>query len=209
MAASKTYLGVERGSLHVDKIFHKCAHSMCAGEEAKDSRSRDTVQVAIVVNELDIASVDAQTEARATFATAFATAVVYALAVGPVDIVVDAVKATPGTGTLRRWLQELSASRVDTVVSFTVIVDAELTVALTARINVLRNTTSKVIDVGDGGTAITSTFTEPVVVPHTGPAGIQCRAGHDPASPLCHVCLDGEPLHTLSARVLHHSHPCP
>jgi hypothetical protein len=47
-----------------------------------------------------------------------------------------------------------------------------------------------------------------VVVPHAGPAGIQCRKGHDPASPLCHVCLDGAPLQNLPARVLHHGHPC-
>jgi hypothetical protein len=192
------YQGVEHGSLQVDKVFHKCAHSMCAGEELKDSRSRDTLQVTIVVNNADISTADAQTEARATFATSFATAVANTLDVGSVDIAIDAVKAAPGTGTLRRWLQELSAAGADTLVSFTITIDAELATSLTARINMLRNTTGSTIAVGNGVIALTSTFTEPTIVPHAGPAGIQCREGHDPTSPLCHVCLDGALLQPLS-----------
>ena len=208
MAASKAYQGVERGGLHVDKVFHKCAHSMCEGEQAKDSRVRDAVHVAIDVSGVDIAATDAQTEARASFAAAFATAVADALAVGPVDIEIDAVtvaELAPGTDTLRRWLQGTFAAGADTVVSFTVTIDAELTASLTARIDMLRNTTSSTIALGNGATPLTSTFTEPLVVPHGGRAGIQCREGHDPTSPLCHVCLDGAASQAFSAAA---PHPC-
>ena len=190
VAASKSYQGIERGRLHVNKVLHKCAHSMCAGEQATDSQGRDAVQVAIAVSNVDIAATDAQTDARASFATAFATAVADALAVGPVDIKIDAVTMaglTTGTGTLRRWLQEVFSDSADTIVSFTITIDAELAASLTARISALRNTTgTSTIALGNGATALTSTFTEPIVVPHraanprgpggpTGPLGTPSR----------------------------------
>jgi hypothetical protein len=178
---------------------------MCTGEEAKDARNRDAVQVALVVSNMDIAAADAQTEARGSFAATFATAVADTLAVGPVDIAIDVVTAAAGTGAMRRWLQEVFAAGADTVVSFTITIDAELTTSLTARIDALRNTTGSIITLGNGATALTSTFTELVVVPHSGRAGIQCREGHDPTSPLCHVCLDGVALQTLSAAAPHSS----
>ena len=214
MAASRAYQGVERGGLHVDKVFHTCAHSMCEGERPTDSRVRDAVQVAIAVSGVETEARDSsedgvQTEARASFAAAFATAVADALAVGPVDIEIDAVTVAglaPGSSTLRRWLQETFAAGADTIVSFTIIIDSELTASLTARIDVLRNTTSSTIVLSNGATSLTSTFTEPMVVPHGDRAGIQCREGHDPTSPLCHVCLDGAASQAFSATRA--THPC-
>jgi hypothetical protein len=206
VAASKAYQGIERGRLHVNKVLHKCAHSMCEGEHAMNSQGQDAVQVTIAASNVDITAADAQTDARASFAGAFAAAVADALAIGPVDINIDAVttaELTLGTGTLRRWLQEVFTAGVDTVVSFTITVDAELTASLTARIGALRNTTDSTIVLGSGATALTSTFTEPIVVPRGGRTGIHCREGHDPTSPLCHVCLDGAVLKTLSATAPH------
>ena len=111
----------------------------------------------------------------------------------------------PGSSTLRRWLQETFAAGADTIVSFTIIIDSELTASLTARIDELRNTTGSTIALSNGATSLTSTFTEPMVVPHGDRAGIQCREGHDPTSPLCHVCLDGAASQAFSAAA---THPC-
>jgi hypothetical protein len=209
VAASKAYQGVERGGLHVDKVFHTCAHSMCAGEHTTDSRGRDAVQVAIAVSSVDIAATDAQTEARAnftaTFATAWRTSWLLVHLISRSNAVMVAGLA-PSTGTLRRWLQETVAAGVNTVVSFTITIDADLTASLMARIDVLRNTTGSTIALSNGATSLTSTFTEPMVVPHGARTGIQCREGHDPTSPLCHVCLDGAVLQAFSAAA---PHRCP
>jgi hypothetical protein len=102
--------------------------------------------------------------------------------------VIDTVAVASSSVTLRRWLQDL----VDATVSFTITADSEVTTALLARIHELRNASATTIKVGDASTADTSTFTQPEFVSDDDPAGIECREGHDPDSPLCHVCMDGE-----------------
>ena len=187
VAATKTYRGVEHGSLHANKVFHECSHGMCTGEATQDTLSRDTARLQVTVTNLDIAVTDLESDAHAAFGSAFASAVAQAVSVSPDDIAIDTVTVAPSSGTLRRWLQEL----VDVTVSFTIAIDAERTTALQERIELHRNGAGVSLVVGDGGvTALTSTFTQPVIVPRD-VAGIRCAEGHDPTSPLCHVCLDG------------------
>ena len=166
---------------------------MCNGEKARDSVSRDTVRLGLTVTDVDIATADVASEARTTFGTVFADAVAQTLGLSADDIVIDTVTVAPSSGTLRRWLQDL----VDGTVSFTITTDSDVTVALLARIYELRNASATTIKVGDASTADTSTFTQPAVIAHDDPAGVECREGHDPDSPLCHVCLDGAQKHTL------------
>jgi hypothetical protein len=198
VAATEAYRGVERGELHVNKVFHPCKDTMCIGETAPGSRSsQDIVQVAITVSNVDTAAVDSGTGARATFVAAFVTAVAETLAVDATDISIDTITIVSSSDTLRRWLQAVvaGAARV-AVVSFTITVDIEGTAALAARIMNARNsTTTTSIKVGDGAAALVPTLTEPTVVPHDTTAGIQCREGHDPTSPLCHVCMEGAAQH--------------
>jgi hypothetical protein len=185
--ATKAYRGVEQGNLHVDKVFHACSHGMCTGEAAQDTLSREIAHLQVTVTNVDIAVTDLKSEARTAFGSAFAAAVALALSVSPDDIAIDTVIIAPSSGTLRRWLQEL----VDATVSFTITMDAERTTALQEQIELHRNTTGMSLVVGNGGvTALTSTFTQPVIIPGDA-AGIRCADGHDPTSPLCHVCLDG------------------
>jgi hypothetical protein len=163
---------------------------MCNGEKARDSVSRDTLRLGLTVTDVDIATADVTSEARTAFGTAFADAVAQTLSLSPDDIVIDTVTVATSSGTLRRWLQDL----VDGTVSFTITTDSDVTVALLARIYELRNASATTIKVGDASTADTSTFTQPAVVARNDP-GIECREGHDPDSPLCHVCLDGVQNH--------------
>jgi hypothetical protein len=136
---------------------------------------------------VDVAVTDLETDAHAAFGSAFASAVAQSLAVSPDDITIDTITVAPSSGTLRRWLQEL----VDATVSFTIVIDVERTTALQEQIELHRNSTgmSLVVD-SSGVTVLTSTFTQPVIVPRDA-ASIRCAEGHDPTSPLCHVCLDG------------------
>jgi hypothetical protein len=165
---------------------------MCDGEKARDWLSRDTLRLGLMVTDVDIATADVASEARTAFGAAFADVVAQTLSLSPDDIVIDTVTVARSTGTLRRWLQDL----VDATVSFTITVDSDITPVLLARIQELRNTSATTIKVGDASTADTSTFTQPTVIAHDEPAGIECREGHDPDSPLCHVCLDGAQKHT-------------
>jgi hypothetical protein len=171
---------------------------MCIGETAPGSRSsQDIVQIAITVSNVDTAAVDFGTGARATFVAAFATAVAETLAVDSTDISIDTITIVSSSDTLRRWLQTVvaGAARV-AVVSFTITIDIEATAALAARIKNARNsTTATSIKVGNGAAALVSTLTEPTVIPHDTTASIQCREGHDPTSPLCHVCVEGAAQH--------------
>ena len=164
---------------------------MCDGEKARDSISRDTVRLGLTVTDVDIATVDVASETRTAFGTAFADAVAQTLSLSPDDIVIDTVTVARSTGTLRRWLQDL----VDATVQFTITADSDITPVLLARIQELRNASATTIKVGDASTADTSTFTQPAVIAHGESAGIECREGHDPDSPLCHVCLDGVRKH--------------
>ena len=166
---------------------------MCNGEKARDSLSRDTLRLGLTVTNVDIATADMASEARTAFGAACADAVAQTLSLSADDIVIDTVTVAPTSSTLRRWLQDL----VDATVQFTITADSDITPVLLARIQELRNASATTIKVGDASTADTSTFTQPAVIAHDEPAGIECREGHDPDSPLCHVCLDGAQKHTL------------
>jgi hypothetical protein len=160
---------------------------MCTGEAAQDKLSRETARLEVTVTNVDVNVTDLKSKARATFGSAFVSAVAQALAVRPDDIAIDTVTIAPSSSTLRRWLQEL----VDATVSFTIVIDAEQTTALQEQIELHRNATGMSLVVGNGGaTALTSTFTQLVIVPRDA-VGVRCSEGHDPTSPLCHVCLDG------------------
>jgi hypothetical protein len=187
IAATKMYRGVEHGSLHVKKVFHECSHGMCTGEAAQNTLSRETASLKVTVTNVDTAVIDLESEAHAVFGSALALSVAQALAIRPDDIAVHTVMIAPSSSTVRRWLQEL----VDVTVSFTIVIDAEQTTALQEQIELHRNTTGMSLVVGNSGaTALTSTFTQPVIVPRDA-VGVRCAEGHDPTSPLCHVCLDG------------------
>jgi hypothetical protein len=161
---------------------------MCAGESARNLLTHDTVRLTLMVTDTDIATADVTSEARTAFEMQFANAVSQALRIGSDNIAIDTITVTPSSGTMRRWLQDL----VDIIVSFTITIDSDSTATLMTRTRTLRNTTAATITVGDTSTADTSTFTQPVIVSlHSTPAGIECREGHDPESPLCRVCLDG------------------
>jgi hypothetical protein len=164
---------------------------MCDGEKARDSLSRDTLRLGLTVTDVDVATADVASETRTAFGTVFADAVAQTLSLSPDDIVIDTITVAPSSGTLRRWLQDL----VDATVSFTITADSDITAALLARIQELRNASSMTIRVGDTSTADTSTLTQPAVITGDDPAGVECREGHDPDSPLCHVCLDGAKKH--------------
>ena len=164
---------------------------MCDGEKARNSLSRDTLRLGLTVTNVDVDTADVASEARTAFGTVFADAIAQTLSLSPDDIVIDTITIASSSVTLRRWLQDL----VDTTVSFTITADSDITAALLARIQELRNASATTIKVGDASTADTSTFTQPAVIAHDEPVGIECREGHDPDSPLCHVCLDGVENH--------------
>jgi hypothetical protein len=185
VAATDKYQGVERGGLHVDKIFHKCSHDMCSGESGQNALSRDTVQFGLTVNSVNMELMDLTSEARAAFGSATTNALALVLDVSPEDIAIDNV--AHGSVTLRRWLQDL----LDAAVTVTVTVNSDVTAALIDQIHEIRNRNATTIKLGETSTVDTSTFTQPVVMSHYDSVGIQCREGHDSTSPLCHVCLDG------------------
>ena len=178
---------------------------MCEGETAETARKRVAVRLSLAVTGADSAATDASGGGRDAFARALSAALGALLRVSPAsDIEVGTVVAAPhadagdnGTalGTARRWLQDRSAAAIDVLVQFTATVDADVAPALAALVGTLRDPRSggaRTIAVGDGGAAAcTLTLTEPAVSPRDEPAGIRCREGHDAASPLCHVCLDG------------------
>jgi hypothetical protein len=192
VAATKMYRGVEQGKMHVNKVFHRCKDRLCTGETARGSR-QDIVQLAITVSNVDAAAVGSRTDARATFVATFASAVAELLVVDAADIAIDTITALPNdSDTLRRWLQALVVGATQASVSFTINVETEDIAAVTTRIQQARNSTiTASVNMNDGATAFVSTLTEPTFVPHDAPTSIQCREGHDPKSPLCHVCLDG------------------
>jgi hypothetical protein len=186
VAASKTYNGVERGRLHLNKVFHPCRRDICMGESRKSALSRDTIRLALTMTNVDTETLNVESDARSVFGAAFYHKMAQVLAVSPDDIAIDTITVTASSRTLRRWLQDLA----DTTVSFTITIASDTTESLMARIDALRNasaTTTKV----DSSVADTSTFTQPVIVLHSEATGIQCAEGHDPASPLCHVCTEG------------------
>jgi hypothetical protein len=126
----------------------------------------------------------------ASFERNFRTALAYSLNVSPDDITVGMfvpVTSVAGSGGLRRQLQ--SESHV--VVAFTVAVTREQKDSLVAKVAELRDNNEAVITLpDDGGTALAFTFTQPMFSTYV-VTGIQCRAGHDSSSPLCHVCTEG------------------
>jgi hypothetical protein len=168
---------------------------MCTGETAQRVHRPYSVRVAITVSGVDPAVAGNGTDTRATFEAAFATAVAESFSIVRGNIAIDTITVTPSSGTLRRWLQA-AVGAAEAIISFSVKVDMEAAAAFIARLEEARNgTTAAPIEVGvDGAVAILSTLTEPTVVTllvHDAPIGVQCREGHDPTSPLCHVCLDG------------------
>jgi hypothetical protein len=160
---------------------------MCAGEMPPDLLGHDAVRLSLIVTNVDIEAADVKTEAHSALGVAFTNAMAQALDISPDDIAIHTVTVVRGSGTLRRWLQDL----VDATISATITVDSDATAALMAQIDQLRNTSATTINVGEASAADTSTLTQPVLVLQDGLAGIQCRVGHDSTSPLCHLCLDG------------------
>jgi hypothetical protein len=189
VVASHAYQGIERGSLNVNKVFHLCSRGMCIGESPLQAVSRDTLRLAVTVNDTSIdETVGVKSEVRAAFEFQVKNAVAQVLAVSPEDIAIDTVSTAASSGTLRRWLQDLK----DVVVRFTITINSDTTAALIAKIHELRNTSATTINVSDSAsTADTATFTQPMIIAHSQPTTVQCEDGHDPASPLCRVCLNG------------------
>jgi hypothetical protein len=108
------------------------------------------------------------------------------LDISPDNITVDTVTIAAGTGGLRRQLQE----ETQVVVGFTAVVGADKN-PLVTKVERLRDSSSVPIILADGGgTALASTLAKRAISTYVLP-GIQCRTGHDPSSPLCHVCTEG------------------
>jgi hypothetical protein len=131
----------------------------------------------------------------AIFEHKFTSAVASSLKVRSTDITVEAMTSAAGVGgSLRRWLQTETPVWVwqpPRHVAFTIAVAPDQKFSLIAKVEELRDTSSATITLADGyGTALLSTLTEPTVSTSV-QSGVQCRTGHDPASPLCHICSEG------------------
>jgi hypothetical protein len=134
-----------------------------------------------------VATSTAPGDTGASFEARFKTALAASLKVSLGDVSVESVTSTAELGGLRRQLQ----AETDAVVAFMVAVTSEQKASLVARVTELRENNDAVVTLADGGgTALTSTFTQPTLSTYVVP-GIQCRRGHDRSSPLCHVCTEG------------------
>eukprot|EP01052_Picozoa_sp_SAG31_P021169 SAG31_NODE_1623_length_7720_cov_6.277785_1_plen_1725_part_10 len=181
LAAANRYRGIERGDLHDDKVFHSCTRDMCVGE----SINSVSVHSALTIEMLTAAT---NGSARTVFEAEFASAVAGLLNVTSNEITVNNI-VWADSGSLRRTLQDVQAETTSAVVSFTISVDSSRVSSLVAAIRELRDAPDETIAVGTAGTALTSTFLQPSV--SITPSALQCRPGHDPTSPMCHLCLDG------------------
>jgi hypothetical protein len=124
----------------------------------------------------------------ASFKTRFNTALAASFKVSPDDVSLESVTSAAESGSLRQHLQ---AETQHAVVAFTLAVTSEQKDPFIAKVTELRDNSDAAITLPDGaGTALTSTLTQPTLSTCVIP-GIQCRTGHDPSSPLCHVCTEG------------------
>ena len=158
----------------------------CAGERATDYRNLLALSLKVTHVRLDVLDgIDGTT--RADFDTYFARVLAQTLAVSDADITVTGIsRVQAGTiNTLRRWLQDQG----DVLVSFTVAVGLERKLGVKGTIGQLQFQ-DITIQLGDGATTQTSTFTRPADAKNA-TVGIPCSEGHQPKSPLCNVCLEG------------------
>jgi hypothetical protein len=189
-AAAASYQGIEAGPLWVDKVLHKCTRGMCEGES-----TGFMVHLAMTIARESMPDAAGDTNYDAIFDLKFRNAMASSLKVGLNDITVEAMTsaAEPGGG-LRRWLQtktQVWAWQPPRRVAFAIAVASDQKGPLIANVEELRDTSSATITLADGyGTALLSTLTKHTVSTSVLP-GVQCRTGHDPASPLCHVCSEG------------------
>jgi hypothetical protein len=179
-AAMKIYQGVERGTLHEDKVLHKCVRDMCIGETTGSA-----VSLAVTVNTNTDSLNVATSEERIVFDREVSVAVAGVLGVSSEDITVDSIVAAPGSSDLRRWLQSQAH---EVVIGFTVAVAADSMNDFLAKVEELRLASDAAISMQSGSTVIMSTLTPPISSRTYVLAGIRCRAGHDSALPLCRVC---------------------
>jgi hypothetical protein len=155
---------------------------MCEGEATGFSLHLELT----VSKTFTLESATANTTSQPAFERSFRTAMAENLDISPSDIKVDKMMPAASTGHLRRRVQD----QTQVVVSFTVAAGLDKHPLIT-KINELRNSGDTTVTLVDNsGTALVSTLTEPAVSIYVLP-GIQCRTGHDPSSPLCHVCTEG------------------
>jgi hypothetical protein len=188
-AAAVGYQGIEHGALRVDKVLHSCVRNMCTGETTGFA-----IHMELTVQTFDIVVADnVSSEVRTAFERKFKAAVASSLGVSATDVTVedvDTVTSAAGSGGLRRLLQT-QGPQGKVMVAFTIHIALAKKGALLETVEELRLTTSDVAITMEGGhTVLISTMSEPTVSTYVFP-GIQCRAGHDPSSPLCHVCTEG------------------
>ena len=124
------------------------------------------------------------TNQKVTFERSFRAAVAQGLGISPGDIKVDTVTSA-ATGGLRRRVQD----QAQVVVTFTAAAGPDKH-PLIAKIEELQNSDTVITLADNGGAPLVSSFTEHAVSTYVLP-GVQCRTGHDPSSPLCHVCTEG------------------
>ena len=185
--ASRTYEGIELGP-HVNKVLHRCSLGMCIGEDAS-APNRDNVTFSLTVKDDNVSAIQAVSTARALFEVELSAAVARALLISTRDdIIVNSVKPAPIANFTR--LRLLQGQDGDAVVSLTVPTANDIVQMLLQRIEQLRSSNNTMLKIGGRATALTSSFTPPTVSLQA-PEGVQCQDGHDPTSPLCHVCLPG------------------
>ena len=173
----------------MNKVLHPCSAGMCAGEDA--AQIRDNITVGLTVNDVN-ASVQAEGTARAHFEIELAAVLAQALLVATDEVTVSSMTVADvsdlSDGAQRRWLQDQNV--MDVAVSLIVAADTDVVQMLVQKIEALRSSNTT-LSVGGRATARTSSFSMPTVSSYSTAGGVQCREGHDPASPLCHVCVDG------------------
>jgi hypothetical protein len=142
--------------------------------------------MALTVKNVDSIIIDDPVDSSAVMAfhASFKMAVADVIAISPDDITVGTISSGSDSGSLGRWLQ----GRMDIVVSFTIDVNSERLQFVTQRISKLRLDESSITMDGNR-TALAATLEDSVI--KSASVGITCREGHDPTSPLCHVCLAG------------------
>jgi hypothetical protein len=180
-AAATRYQGIGRGDLHDNKVFHSCARDMCVGE------STDTVSVISALT-VEMPAAATNGSALAVFEAEFTLMIAGLLNVKANTVNNVKVGTIGWGGGLRRSLQE-HAGNSPAVVSFVLSVGSNQASPLVEAIRALREAPGETISIGTAGSALTSTFAQPSV--STSAAGVQCRPGHDPTSPMCHICVDG------------------
>ena len=188
--ATHTHLGIERGRLHVNKVLHPCSPGMCAGEAAV--QTRDSVTLGLTVNAVNT-SVQVEGTTRVQFEIELAAGLSQLLLVAADDIAISSIALIEATDSLnstqRRWLQDQNV--VDFAISLIVAADTDVVQVLVQTMETLRSSNTTVVSIGGRATVHTSSFSKPTVSSRTFAGGVQCREGHDPASPLCHVCIAG------------------